>query len=78
MALFVWICYVIERLSVFIWVARPLPEEEDIQLDGELFTGSSGDGPPGKLQCTVNETKPLKSIKIIFIFNQILNQVLFI
>lgn len=35
---------------MFIWVARPLPEEEDIQLDGELFTGSSGDGAPGKLQ----------------------------
>ncbi len=26
----------------FIWVARPLPEEEDMHLDEELYTGSSG------------------------------------
>ncbi len=32
----------------FIWVARPLPEEEDMHLDEELFTGSSGEGAPGK------------------------------
>ncbi|KAA0724284.1 BCL2/adenovirus E1B 19 kDa protein-interacting protein 2 [Triplophysa tibetana] len=39
---------------------RPLPEEEDIQLDGELFTGSSGDGAPAPQSYGLNSAKKTK------------------
>ena len=32
--------------SALLWLARPLPEEED--LDEELFGGAAGDQDPGK------------------------------
>ncbi|KAK7121303.1 hypothetical protein R3I93_022404 [Phoxinus phoxinus] len=39
---------------------RPLPEEEDIQLDDELFTGSSGEGAPASQSYGLNSAKKSK------------------
>lgn len=39
---------------------RPLPEEEDIQLDDELFTGSSGEGAPAPQSYGLNSAKKTK------------------
>ncbi|CAM4734940.1 unnamed protein product [Leuciscus chuanchicus] len=39
---------------------RPLPEEEDIQLDDELFTGSSGEGAPAPQSYGLNSAKKSK------------------
>ncbi|XP_016406567.1 BCL2/adenovirus E1B 19 kDa protein-interacting protein 2 isoform X2 [Sinocyclocheilus rhinocerous] len=39
---------------------RPLPEEEDIQLDEELFTGSSGEGAPASQSYGLNSAKKTK------------------
>ncbi|XP_051548268.1 BCL2/adenovirus E1B 19 kDa protein-interacting protein 2-like isoform X1 [Myxocyprinus asiaticus] len=39
---------------------RPLPEEEDIQLDEELFTGSSGDGAPASQSYGLSSAKKTK------------------
>uniref|UniRef100_A0A671T458 BCL2/adenovirus E1B 19 kDa protein-interacting protein 2-like n=2 Tax=Sinocyclocheilus anshuiensis TaxID=1608454 RepID=A0A671T458_9TELE len=44
----------------FIWVARPLPEEEDMHLDEELFTGSSGEGAPASQSYGLNSAKKTK------------------